>query len=957
MSFGTPVDAPGTGVTSRDRRIESTALLVLAALVGWFYVWSALQPGDSWLLSFKNPAGYYPLETAGFRSGHLYAALTPHPALLALPDPYDPVANAPYRAHDMSLYQGHYYLYFGVTPVLVLFWPVAALTGRYLTEPFAVALFCTGAIWVGMGLLLAIRRRHFPGAPFLALVAAWLCLAWATPLSLLVVGPQFYQVPISCAIFLQALMFAAVYASLHSERRALLWMGAAGLLFGLSIGARPNYLVSFIVLLVPAVSFARTRAANSERKTAALARALLATFLPTLACGIGLLVYNWARFGSPSEFGMHYQLAGERVATKTVVAARFMLPHIRFYLFNPGDWASYFPFFSAAGGQPYGLLRYVPWAWLGVFAFVRPKAEGRGEQDGLRPMAWVLAGAFAANLAILACFFGTTARYPGDFANAELILAGVGALSLAQWAGSAGWPWLGRLILIGVAGVSLFFGLTVYVGLLPGKDRFAGLARAANWPLYAVEKATGAGFGGLRLELRLPDKAPVQAEPLLETGKESETRDWLQISYLPQNRARLSFFHAGTGLFPGKEFNIPADRKIAVDIRCGSLLPPFDHPALSGWSRSEYNDVKRDLQVKVDGEEVLRASVDCYDSSPANLTLGRVIWVTGGITQSFSGSILSVKDLPLVKPPKVAPLFNKAEPVELTLFLPAAGRAGADPLLVTGNGGESDLLYCSYDGSARVKFGLDHYGAGGPQSELVTYDPVAPHKVTIWLGSMAGAAAGTAPSGRLVVIFDGKTLLNLQQVFYPSTPESAIVGYNAYNSSEAGREFSGRVAGARQVPVDSLPPLTKDGSYGAVEMSINFPYYRSGTQEPLVLTGVQGAGDLVYVRYVDPSHVMFGFDHWGVGGFLGGPIEIDYGQTHRLKIAFQSLYPPGSPQHESDAVSVTMDGKPALVGKFACHPSSADRIKIGANPIGASTCGPLFSGRILSIERSSQPNE
>jgi hypothetical protein len=338
-----------------------------------------------------------------------------------------------------------------------------------------------------------------------------------------------------------------------------------------------------------------------------------------------------------------------------------------------------------------------------------------------------------------------------------------------------------------------------------------------------------------------------------------------------------------------------------------------------------------------------------------------VIWVTGGITQSFSGTILSVKDLPLVKPVKVAPLFNKAEPVELTLLLPVAGRAGADPILVTGNGRESDLLYCEYDGSARVKFALDHYGAGGPQSELVPYDPVAPHKVTIWLGSMAGDSPGTnaptALAGRLVVIFDGKTLLNLQQVFYPSTPQTAIVGYNAYDSSEAGREFSGRVVGTRQVSVDTLPPLSKDGSYGAVDMSVNFPYYRSGTQEPLVVTGVEGAGDLIYVRYVDPSHVMFGFDHWGIGGIQGDPIEIDYGQTHRLKISFKSLYPPGSFQHESDAVSVIMDGKPALAGKFACHPSSADRIKIGANPIGASTCGPVFSGRILSVDRPSQPNE
>ena len=201
MSLETP-PAP----LPRAKLREVLVGLVLALVVGVFYLWTAEKPGDSWLMTSKDPEGYYPLETAGFRAGHLYAAIEPHPALLALKDPYDPVANAPYRVHDMSLYKGHYYLYFGVTPVLILFWPFAALTGRYLDEPVAVALFCSAAVWAGMGLLFALRRRHFPAAPFLFLVAGWVCLAWATPLTLLVEGPQFYQVPISCAIFLQALM-------------------------------------------------------------------------------------------------------------------------------------------------------------------------------------------------------------------------------------------------------------------------------------------------------------------------------------------------------------------------------------------------------------------------------------------------------------------------------------------------------------------------------------------------------------------------------------------------------------------------------------------------------------------------------------------------------------------------------------------------------------------------------
>jgi hypothetical protein len=297
--------------------------------------------------------------------------------------------------------------------------------------------------------------------------------------------------------------------------------------------------------------------------------------------------------------------------------------------------------------------------------------------------------------------------------------------------------------------------------------------------------------------------------------------------------------------------------------------------------------------------------------------------------------------------------------VELSLYLPTANQPGADPLLVTGSGNKSDLVYCVYDGANHIKFALDHYGSGGPVSESVPYDPLVPHKITIWMGSMAAPADSASPAplpqDRLAVVFDGRALLNVEQVFYPSTATSAIVGYNPYGSTGAGREFTGRIGAARQVDASALPPLVRSGSYGAVEMSVNFPLDVPGTQEPLVVTGVEGAGDFVYVRYADPTHVVIGFDHWSVGGILGEPFELDYGQTHRVAIAFQALFPPGSALHDSKAVRVVIDGKPALTGSYPCHPTTAEQIMVGVNRIGGSTCGPKFTGRILSVELFPEP--
>src|SRR5438094_562198 len=78
---------------------------------------------------------YYNLLVQGFRAGQLSLKKDAPPGLVQLADPYDPSANAIYRyaiprLHDMTYYKGRLYLYFGITPVLILFWPFVALTGH-----------------------------------------------------------------------------------------------------------------------------------------------------------------------------------------------------------------------------------------------------------------------------------------------------------------------------------------------------------------------------------------------------------------------------------------------------------------------------------------------------------------------------------------------------------------------------------------------------------------------------------------------------------------------------------------------------------------------------------------------------------------------------------------------------------------------------------------------------------
>jgi hypothetical protein len=97
---------------------------------------------------------YYNLLVQGFRAGQLSLKKEVPPGLVQLADPYDPEAHAAYPVFDMSYYKGKFYLYFGVTPAVALFWPYVALTGHYLSQKkqqWFFALSVSWPVWVCCG--------------------------------------------------------------------------------------------------------------------------------------------------------------------------------------------------------------------------------------------------------------------------------------------------------------------------------------------------------------------------------------------------------------------------------------------------------------------------------------------------------------------------------------------------------------------------------------------------------------------------------------------------------------------------------------------------------------------------------------------------------------------------------------------------------------------------------------
>jgi hypothetical protein len=394
------------------------------AVVAVFYFWTA---ATSTPMHFdKAGSDYYGLIADALRHGHVALRIQPPQALLDLPNPYDPNANAQFRGaglHDLSLRNGHLYAYWGPTAAIVLFAPFQ-LIGIEIPQSFAIALFgFLGFVFSAMTLRFLVRR-FLPDTPRWALAAATVFLALGNGIPFILRRPAVYEVAIACGLCFAMLGLWLLVTGWFGPRPSRRRLALASLVFGLALASRVTLGALAIVPFVLALAAWR-RAAWPEGVTRR--QALVALTVPFVTCGLLLLAYNAARFGSPTEFGEKYQLAGIDPAVLKSFDPAFIPSGLFMYLLAPPRPMALFPFLQLSWPPA------LPWATPDGFDYT----ESTGGALILAPLLlwilllpvlwrrlvsdlrWILLGLVGAGAVIVfAMSFilaGATQRYAVDF--------------------------------------------------------------------------------------------------------------------------------------------------------------------------------------------------------------------------------------------------------------------------------------------------------------------------------------------------------------------------------------------------------------------------------------------------------------------------------------------------------------------------------------------------------------
>ena len=428
-----------TAPRGKLRWMERGVLGAACALVIGVYVYAARA---GFLASPNQDAAdaCYNQLVEGFRAGHLYLTKEAPPGFTQLSDPYDPTANAPYLSaldglYDLSYYKGKLYLYFGVTPALILYWPVVALTGQHLYDEQAVAIFCGLGFLASVSVLLALWRRYFSGVSLWVMAAGVLALGLGTGVPMLLPRSEVNEVAISCGYMLTMLALGAMWRALHEPEQKWRWLAAASLAYGLAVGARPTLLFGAVILLVPVVHAWRER-----RRVWTL---LIAAIGPVAFIGLGLMLYNALRFDNPLEVGLRYQLTAQRQDAQRLFNLHYVWFNFCVYFLEPVRWSVRFPFLReiampppppdyARVEHPFGVLTNTPVVWLALAVPLAWRSRPR-QADSILPW-FVLAAALLFVMCTLPVLllWAAIGRYEVDFLPALVLLAVVGILGMER---------------------------------------------------------------------------------------------------------------------------------------------------------------------------------------------------------------------------------------------------------------------------------------------------------------------------------------------------------------------------------------------------------------------------------------------------------------------------------------------------------------------------------------------
>ncbi|MBP1592607.1 MAG: hypothetical protein ILP22_11265 [Oscillospiraceae bacterium] len=291
-----------------------------------------------------------------FEHGRVDIMTEMNPKLLELENPYDwsqrtdEVGSYPW---DHLLYNGKYYSYYGIAPVLLVFLPYHLITGYYFPSVWSVFFFGMFGIIFLTKFYLCLADKFFKKISASLVLSGFLIMQLSSGILICNISPLFYEVAQSAGFLCTtAGAYFLISSGVIGEGKINKFrLAVSGVWLSLGVLSRPTIAVYCLAAMLLVYAGAKKQNALYDKKSGKsrflfLLPYLAAALVPYMVIGSVQVWYNMARFGNPLEFGIKYSLTINDF-TQSQYHTHFAVIGFLAFLFQMPSFIENFPFFKA----------------------------------------------------------------------------------------------------------------------------------------------------------------------------------------------------------------------------------------------------------------------------------------------------------------------------------------------------------------------------------------------------------------------------------------------------------------------------------------------------------------------------------------------------------------------------------------------------------------------------------
>ena len=376
-----------TKVSSDNKMFNSLLTLFSILIIVIVFVLTNVNGvfrGNNYYSTLKklHSVNEYQLLAESMSNGKLYLEIEPSESLKNMENPYNyinrekTVTGEDIYLWDAAYYNNHYYVYFGVVPVIFSYLPFYVLTHHHLNNNFVLFIGLVGIIISLITLFKKLVKKYFPNTSIGTFFLLLLFILVGNHFVILYAAkrPDFYSIPIVWGTMFTLIGLNLWLSSIKDNKINKTKLALGSLSMALVAGCRPQLLlVSFASIIIFFDYFKKKEVFKKETILE-----LLSFAIPYIVVAIMLMIYNYLRFGSPFDFGANYNLTTNDMTVRGFNIERIGLG-LYYYLIAIPRGINKFPFFemiplstSYIGTTIYeemfgGLLILYPFLWLNIF--------------------------------------------------------------------------------------------------------------------------------------------------------------------------------------------------------------------------------------------------------------------------------------------------------------------------------------------------------------------------------------------------------------------------------------------------------------------------------------------------------------------------------------------------------------------------------------------------------------